>query len=113
MTIFKDGKEQEKITLSDFNDRDKLNALFAEKGFEKYTTEEITSRRKMKAEEEGKLGSDGAPTRKADGMSHIPMSPRLRNNRNERKLQKKEMRDNLKKLKQARENFMVVGQPRG
>jgi len=110
LTIYRDGKEQEKVTLSDFNDRDKLNTLFAEKGFEKYSIEEISARRKMKEkEEEEKMRSDMAQARKPEGR----MGPRLRKNRHERKLEKKEMRDNLIKLKKARENFMVVGQPRG
>ena len=37
LTVYKDGVEQEKITLSDYNDKEKLHALFMEKGFEKYS----------------------------------------------------------------------------
>lgn len=107
LTIFNDGKEQEKITLSDYNDKDKLHALFAEKGFQQYTKEEMIERRKMKAapltmkEAEGRL-------RKASelpkGYSSSPvLSPKLR---------KQEIKEKLRKLKEARENFMVVGAPR-
>ncbi|KAL7536892.1 hypothetical protein ACHAXR_007462, partial [Thalassiosira sp. AJA248-18] len=93
LTIFKDGKEQEKVTLSDYNDKGKLHELFAQKGFQKYSKEEMVERRKMKENEPEKNQRD--PRR---------MDPKLR---------KKQMKENLMKLKQARENFMVVGSPKG
>lgn len=43
----KNGDEFEKITLSDYDNKTKLHALFADKGFTKYTKEEIDSRRKI------------------------------------------------------------------
>mmetsp|Transcript_7153 Transcript_7153/g.9287 ORF Transcript_7153/g.9287 Transcript_7153/m.9287 type:complete len:164 (+) Transcript_7153:352-843(+) len=33
MTIYKDGKEQEKVELHELNNKEKLHALFREKGF--------------------------------------------------------------------------------
>ena len=47
LTIFKDGMEHEKLTLSDYDDKDKLHELFSQKGFTKYTSSEMTERRKM------------------------------------------------------------------
>ena len=114
LTIFKDGKEQEKITLSDYNDTDKLHALFAEKGFTKYSEVELVEQRKMKEAEDKKNGgtpAGGLRVRKAHDVqkrfasqTETILSPRLR---------KKEMKEKLKALKEARENFMVVGQPIG
>ena len=84
MTIFKDGKETEKVTLSDYDDKAKLHELFAAKGFVK-----DTSRRNMRGT--------------ADTTKQKPqqLSPR------------KERKDKLRQLRQARENYMVVGMPRG
>lgn len=81
LTIFKDGKEQEKITLSDYNDKDKLHALFVEKGFTKYSDIELTERRKMIEQKRRKA---------------VILSPKLR---------KKDTKEKLRKLRQARENF--------
>lgn len=111
MTIYKDGKEQEKITLSDFNDKDKLHALFKEKGFVQYTDVEYKERRKMKEEEEKKnnnvqQASQGRVLRPTSvrGRPQTAANPKLR---------KREMKERLKQLKEARENFMTVGQPIG
>jgi len=40
------------VTLSDYNDKQRLHALFADKGFEKYTKEELASRQTRKEERE-------------------------------------------------------------
>uniref|UniRef100_A0A7S2YAG6 Uncharacterized protein n=1 Tax=Entomoneis paludosa TaxID=265537 RepID=A0A7S2YAG6_9STRA len=55
MTIFKDGLEQEKIHLHEINDKEKLHALFVEKGFVKMSPEEskqIQADRRAKSEQE-------------------------------------------------------------
>ena len=46
LTILDDGKETEKIVLSDYNDREKMHALLAEKGFKRKSSEEL---RKLEA----------------------------------------------------------------
>lgn len=61
LTIFKDGKEVEKVTLSDYDDKDKLHDLFAEKGFRKFTTEEFAARRIGKLIEGRKQFEAGLP----------------------------------------------------
>ena len=115
MTIYKDGKEQEKIILSDYDDKDKLHALFKEKGFVQYTDVEYKERRKMKEEEEKNNNVQQAsqtrairPTsvrgRPQPGANAATMNP---------KLTKREMKERLKQLKEARDNYMTVGQPIG
>ena len=109
MTIYKDGKEQERITLSDYDDKDKLHALFKEKGFVQYTDVEYKERRKMKEEEEKNNTQQASQTRvlrptSVRGRPQTAVNP---------KLTKREMKDKLKQLKEARENFMTVGQPIG
>lgn len=117
LTIFKDGKEQEKITLSDYNDKDKLTHLFAEKGFNKYSDEELTERRKMKEEQEKQDAAAAANAPAGPGGARNLKGKAKRNlmggGRKDAKLRKQELKDRLKKLKDARENFMVVGQPLG
>jgi len=129
LTIFKDGKEQEKVTLSDYNDKDKLHQLFAQKGFQKYTGEEMVARKKMKEAEDGNdaIASssrgqmrnhneipEGSSLRgKARKHNEIPEGSRIRPNAQlSPKLRKQQMKEKLKQLKEARENYMVVGAPR-
>lgn len=52
LTVFEDGREREKVTLSDYDDQLRLHALFAEKGFATYSEAERTKRRKMMKEVE-------------------------------------------------------------
>jgi len=130
LTIFKDGKEQEKVTLSDYNDKDRLHELFAQKGFQKYTGEEMVARRKMKETEDGKdviasplRGMKRKHNEIPEGSSlrgkkrnHNAIREGARNQPNSQlspKLRKKQMKEKLKQLKNARENYMVVGAPRG
>lgn len=107
MTIYEDGKE-ERITLSDYDDKDKLHALFKEKGFAQYTDVEYKERRKMKAEEEKNNVQQASQIRvrptSVRGRPQTAANPKLR---------KREMKERLKQLKEARENFMTVGQPIG
>jgi hypothetical protein len=49
-----DETEIEKITLSDYNDKTKLHDLFNDKGFTKYTQDEINARRKIEELHNGK-----------------------------------------------------------
>lgn len=114
LTIFKDGKEQEKITLSDYNDRNKLIQLFEEKGFEKYPKEEMVARRKMKEEEEKEKAKKYLRPKPAVGGPGIIRGKHSDANlrgRESRRQMKAEMKAKLKHLKKARENFMVVGAP--
>jgi len=117
LTIFKDGKETEKVTLSDFDDTAKLHRLFEQKGFVKYSSEEMEARRKMKeamkenkrttladAATGGGRNLRGALKQRMNTKSDAQLSPKLR---------KQQMKEKLKQLKEARENYMVVGAPRG
>jgi hypothetical protein len=56
LTIYnkKDETELEKITLSDYDDKTKLHDLFNDKGFTKYTQDEIDTRRKVEELHNGK-----------------------------------------------------------
>lgn len=110
MTIYKDGKEQERITLSDYDDKDKLHALFKEKGFVQYTDVEYKERRKMKEEEEKKNNIQQASQQRVLRPTSVRGRPQTAVNP---KLRKREMKERLKQLKEARENFMTVGQPIG
>ncbi|KAL7488897.1 hypothetical protein ACHAW6_014517, partial [Cyclotella cf. meneghiniana] len=95
LTIFKgDGsnkEEVEKITLSDFDDTEKLHALFLQKGFEKYTDEEIDANRE-----------EAMPkhlSHLAEGKSPIEVSKARENFQS--------VKEKMRKLKKARENFMM------
>ena len=110
MTIYEDGKEQERITLSDYDDKDKLHALFKEKGFAQYTDVEYKERRKMKEEEEKKNNLQQASQTRSLRPTSVRGRPQTAANP---KLRKREMKERLKQLKEARENFMTVGQPIG
>jgi len=138
LTIFKDGKQSEKVNLSEYNDKARLHELFAKKGFKKYSEEEVKSRRqviqeqsknnvakakqqqswlrgknkknKIKKENETKRENDTKKEKevKKSALSRymgVTLSPRLRKKLEERK--------KLKMLKEERENFMMVGTPRG
>lgn len=97
LTIFHNGTDHEQVTLSDFDDKDKLHKLFALKGFTKYTSEETVQR----------MGMGSTLTMNAENNSDPPvenLSPRLR---------QKERRENLRKLVEARKNYMMVGLPVG
>jgi len=110
LTIFNDGNEVEKVTLSDYDDRAKLHQLFVQKGFEQYSKEEMVARRKMK---EAENAAAGVHVRGGPGAQRTL-------NRNQKpgadlnpKLRKQQMKEKLRQLKEARENYMVVGAPRG
>ncbi|KAL7552035.1 hypothetical protein ACHAWF_015263 [Thalassiosira exigua] len=102
-----DGKEVEKITLSDYNDKAKLNALFAQKGFQKYTTEEMAVQRKMKEEKEMKDKNTEALRKKTNRVAEM-LKPDAQLSQ---KLRRKEAKEKLRALKNARENYMMVGAP--
>ena len=86
LTIYKDGYEQEKITLSDYNDKEQLHELFRQKGFDKQSVSELQQRRASAAEKS--------------------VTPRLRG-----PIDRRERKEKLKQLKKARENYMTVGYP--
>jgi len=99
LTIYREGVETEKVTLSDYNDKMKLHELFVEKGFEKYSFLELKERRmQLKREEEEKLKS-GNNGRKMDRGF-------LRNVRTDLK-KKSELKEKIKQLKEARANYMM------
>lgn len=52
LTIYKDGEEQEQITLSDFKTKEEMHALMVEKGFVKKSEEEIAEMRRLNKEKE-------------------------------------------------------------
>lgn len=58
LTIYKDGEEQEQITLSDYKTKEEMHALMVEKGFVKKSDEEIAEMRRLvteRKEEEDRL----------------------------------------------------------
>ena len=95
LTVYQDGVETEKITLSDYNDTKKLHDLFLAKGFVKYTEVELMEVRQRAMKEKEENAEAG---RMKTGF--------LRNVRTD--LQKKrELKEKIKKLKNARENYMM------
>lgn len=92
LTIFKgegsNREEIEKITLSDFNDTEKLHALFLEKGFKKYTHEEIAE--EVMPRHLSHLAED---------KSLIEVSKARQNFQS--------VKEKMRKLKEARESFMM------
>ena len=89
-----DGMEVEKVTLSDYNDKGRLHQLFVSKGFAKYTELEVVERRKLKLRD---------TKERHDEHEHMQNNPRA-----SPRLRKKAMRDKLKQLEEARENYMMV-----
>lgn len=89
LTIFNDGYEMEKITLSDYDDKQQLHKLFKEKGFGQYSEVELQQRRVASVAEKP------APPGLLRGPGH----------------NKRERTERLKQLKKARENYMTVGYP--
>lgn len=70
LTIFDDGKETEKITLSDYNSREAMHQLLEEKGFEKKPEEEI---RKMKEKLPAAPVVGGKPNKAVVANKPMPM----------------------------------------
>lgn len=50
LTIYRDGEEQEQITLSDYKTKEEMHALMVEKGFVKKSEEEIAEMRRLAQE---------------------------------------------------------------
>lgn len=93
LTIYKgESKEEvEKITLSDYNDTDKLHKLFSEKGFVKYTEQELNANREEAMPKHfSHLEADKSPAEVSKAKENF-----------------KTMKEKLKKLKTARDNFMM------
>ena len=122
MTIYQDGAEIEKITLSDYNDKEELHELFIEKGFEKYNEEELAEIRRMKQEVEeandkeamnrlrGNINQLTKPM--TGGKLSTKMLEDLSVAGNLNKAQKKAaVKEKIKELKEARDNYMMVGMP--
>ena len=122
MTIYQDGVENEKITLSDYNDKEKLHALFIEKGFEKYDEEELAEIRRMKQEVEdandkeakkrlrGNINQLTKPITGEKISSKMLRDLSVAGNLNKAQ-QKAAVKEKIKEMKQARENYMMVGMP--
>ena len=101
LTIFQNGKELEKVTLSDYDDRNKLHQLFVEKGFAKFTNEEIARRREI-TEQQRKVGEESV----ANSQSKEKSSRQIRLERRQQKMREKmRMRVKMRELKEARETF--------
>ncbi len=99
LTIYRDGVETEKVTLSDYNDKMKLHELFIKKGFEKYSFAEVRERRmRLKREEEEKLKVRNNDSKMDRGF--------LRNARTNLKT-KRELKEKIKQFKEARANYMM------
>ncbi len=91
MTILKDGRELEKVTLSDYDDKEKLHHLFANKGFIKYTNEEVAARRTIN-EMQNMVGKKHG----TNNPQYMKMSPRQ---------VKQEMKEKMMELMVARKKF--------
>ena len=123
MTIYQDGAEIEKITLSDYNDKEKLHELFIEKGFEKYNEEELAEIRKMKQEVEE--ANEKEATKRLRGNINQLTKPMTGGKISTKMLkdylsvagnlnkaqQKAAVKEKIKELKQARDNYMMIGMP--
>ena len=68
LTSLDDGKETEKIVLSDYNDREKMHALLAEKGFKKKSSEELG---KLEEEVAAAAAKKGAPAIPKDRKTSV------------------------------------------
>ena len=93
MTIYKGESktEAEKIILSEFNDSERLHKLFKEKGFTKYTDEElIVNREEAIPKHFSHLDSDKSPLEVKKATENF-----------------KTAKEKMKKLKIARDNFMM------
>jgi len=117
LTIFNDGKEVEKVTMSDYNDTAKLHQLFAQKGFSQYSASEVAARRKMKEAESAQAASSQANSGLRGTLAQRFMNKKAGAGKSDAHLstkgRKRLMKDKLRQLKEARENYMVVGAPRG
>ena len=121
MTIYKDGIEKEKVTLSDYDDKYLLHALFVEKGFEKYSDEELAEQRQTKQEEEEEIDEErqnrlrGNINQLTKPMTGGKISKKMLSLLADEKLspaqQKVELKQKIKGLKVARDNYMMVGMP--
>jgi hypothetical protein len=100
LTIYKgEAKtEVEKITLSDYNDTERLHKLFAEKGFTKYTEDELdVNRQEEMPKHFAHLEWNKRPAEVGKAQQNFKTA--------KERLEKS--REKLKKLKMARENFMM------
>ena len=123
MTIYnKEGEQLEKITLSDYNDKEKLHELFIEKGFEKYSDEELAEIRKEKEEAEAELEAERqkrlrgninqlAKPLTGQKMSKTMLRAMKANPKLSRAHQIAQVKDDIEKMKRARKDFMMVGMP--
>ena len=93
LTIYKGESktEVEKITLSDYNDTERLHKLFLEKGFTKYTEEELDANREDAIPKHfSHLESDKSPSEVSKARQNFLTA-----------------KEKMKKLKMARDNFMM------
>lgn len=123
MTIYKDGAERERITLSDYNDTEKLHALFIEKGFEKYSEEELAELRRMKQEVEeandreamkrlrGNINQLTKPMTGGKISREMLRDLNVLGKYHNKAKEKAEIKEKIKEMKDARDNYMMVGMP--
>lgn len=93
LTIYKgESKTQvEQITLSDYNDTERLHKLFSEKGFTKYTDAELEANREdVMPKHFSHLESDKSPMEVSKARQNFQTA-----------------KEKMKKLKLARDNFMM------
>lgn len=123
MTIYQDGAERERITLSDYNDKEKLHALFIEKGFEKYSEEELAEIRRMKQEVEdandrvavkrlrGNINQLTKPMTGGKISSEMLQDLNVLGKYHNKAKEKAALKEKIKEMKLARDNYMMVGMP--
>ena len=93
LTIYKGETQQEmeKITLSDYDDTERLHDLFREKGFSKYTEEELNANREDETPKHfAHLGPNKSPIEVGKARQNFLS-----------------VKEKMKKLKEARDNFMM------
>lgn len=99
------------MTLSsNYNDEKKLHELFEQKGFEKYSAEQMVERRKM-MEAETKPANVGVR-----GGAHAQRAKRraeIQYTQHKNKMDEATRTGNKKELKRLRDNYMMVGMPHG
>ena len=110
--------------LSDYDDKDKLHDLFQEKGFEKFTQQELEERRLEEKEVENvasdaKNRLDGRAAGEREGglwggergvanfLTSVNDVEKSSINAN-KKLSRARLKEKLHKLKEARENYMML-----
>jgi len=123
MTIYQDGVETEKVTLSDYNDEEKLHELFLGKGFEKFSEEELAEIRRLQQELvdatdkeavkrlRGNINQLSKPLTGGKISSKMLKDLNVLGKYHNEAKEKAAVKEKIKEFKEARENYMMVGLP--